>query len=179
MGEAGIICDDERVELIRGQVVTVSPTGNWHAASVQRLSRLLHDQLESPIQVAIQNAINMAGDTQVEPDVAVLRPGFDVWESGLRGEDCLLIIEVAQSSLESDRSTKLRLYAEEAIPEYWVVDLEGRRVERYRKPSEARFMKTEVWASGDVCRCEALESVMIPVAEIVPPADQPTSGSRA
>jgi Uma2 family endonuclease len=133
MAEVGILGEDDRVELIRGEIVQMSPIGRRHKAFVGNLSQLLAVRLAGRAVVWTQNPIVLAEDTEPQPDLAVLRRGAvsykerDAW-----GEDALLLIEVADSSLAYDQSTKLRLYAEAGIPEYWVVDCASESVEIYR-----------------------------------------------
>jgi Uma2 family endonuclease len=130
MAEAGILRPDDRVELIKGEIVEMSPIGRRHNAFVGNLNQLLVVRLAGRAIVWVQSSIALADDTEPQPDFAVLRRGTvsykerDAW-----AEDALLVIEVAESSLAYDRSTKQRLYAEAGIPEYWVVDCAAEAIE--------------------------------------------------
>ncbi len=172
MGEAGILRPEDRVELTQGQVVSMSPTGNWHSAAVERLSRLLHDQIREPLRVVVQNAINIGEDTQLLPDLAVVGPQRSTWEMGFRGQDCLLVIEVAQSSLATDRTTKKAIYAAEGIQEYWIVDLEGRAVEVYCDPQDGDYRSRTIHPGGEVIASVSVAEVSVPVVEITPPVEE-------
>ena len=134
MAEAGILRPHDRVELIRGEIVEMSPIGRRHRAFVDNLNELLVLQLAGRAIVSVQQPVVLTDDTEPQPDVTVLlrRRPMPYKEPEAHAEDVLLLIEVADSSLAYDRSTKLRLYAEAGIPEYWVVDCEAETVEVYR-----------------------------------------------
>ncbi|PYN93991.1 MAG: Uma2 family endonuclease [Candidatus Rokuibacteriota bacterium] len=135
MAEVGILGEDDRVELIRGEIVEMSPIGRRHRAFVGNLNQLLAVRLAGHAFVWMQNPIVLAEDTEPQPDIAVIRcRPVPYKEREAWAEDVLLLIEVADSSLAYDRSTKLRLYAEAGIPEYWVVDCTAEAIEVYRTP---------------------------------------------
>src|SRR5262245_4728910 len=123
MAEVGILGEDDRVELIKGEIIEMSPIGRRHTAFVGNLTQLLAVRLAGRALVWVQNPVALADDTEPQPDLAVLRrrrvpyKDREAW-----AEDALLLIEVADSSLAYDRTTKLRLYGEAGIAEYWVVD---------------------------------------------------------
>jgi hypothetical protein len=135
MGEVGILKPTDRVELIRGEIVNMSPIGPRHAAFVNNLNQLLVTRLAGRAIVSVQNPVVLADDTEPQPDLAILRRRpLPYKDAEPVTADVLLLIEVAESSLAYDRSTKLRLYAEAGIPEYWVVDTVAESVEVYRAP---------------------------------------------
>ena len=152
MGEVGILKLTDHVELIRGEIVEMSPMGPRHYAFVNNLNRLLVVRLTDRAIVAVQGPIVLAEDSEPEPDIAVIRLRTVPYkEREAFREDALLLIEVAESSLAYDRSTKLRLYAEAGIPEYWVVDCLAESVEIHRGPDAGRYR--------DVSRVEGAASV--------------------
>ena len=135
MGAAGILAPTERVELIRGEIVTMSPPGRRHVAFVNNLNEVLVMRLAGRAIVSVQNPIALADDSEPQPDLALFRRrAVPYKDAEATGEDVFLLIEVADSSLRYDRSTKLRLYAEDGLPEYWVVDVDAETVEVYRRP---------------------------------------------
>ena len=137
MGEAGIFAENERVELIEGQLIAMSPIGSPHIAAVIALTRLLVLAVEGQGFVSVQSSVRLGDRSEPEPDLVVLRPREDNYRSALPGPtDALLIVEVAASSIEYDRDVKLALYARHGIPEFWIVNLELARVEVYRGPKE-------------------------------------------
>jgi len=113
----------------------MSPIGRRHAAFVDNLPRLLIRQPPDEVIVRAQGPVALADDTEPQPDLTVLRRrAVPYKEREAWAEDALLVIEVAETSLAYDRSTKLRLYAEARIPEYWVVDCAAETVEVHRGP---------------------------------------------
>ena len=135
MAEVGILGRHDRVELIRGEIVEMSPTGRRHKAFVANLAQLLIVRLVGRALVFVQSGVVLADDTEPEPDVTVLRRREVPYkEREAHAEDVLLLIEVADTSLAYDRSTKLRVYAEAGLPEYWVVDCAAEAIEVYRGP---------------------------------------------
>jgi len=131
MVDVGIIKPDDRVELIRGEIIEMSPPGSRHIALVNNLTELLVLRLAGRATVSVQNPVVVADDSEPQPDLAVLRRRPYKEAEPVRG-DVLLLIEVAETSLRYDRSTKLLLYAETGIPEYWVVDCAAEAVEVHR-----------------------------------------------
>ena len=144
MAETGILGRRERVELIRGEIVEMSPTGPRHSAFVDNLNRLLARRLPDDAIVRVQGPVALADDTEPQPDLAVLRvrdvpyKDRDAWP-----EDALLVIEVAETSLAYDRSIKRRLYAEAGIAEYWVVDCAAETIEVHRGPGAEGYRDRE------------------------------------
>jgi Uma2 family endonuclease len=140
MVEAGILTEDDRVELIDGEIIKMSPIGALHASCVRRVEALLHQQVGDRAVISVQNPVQLGAYGEPEPDVAVLRPRADFYaERHPQPADILLLIEVADSSLAKDRSAKLPLYAREGIAEAWLVDLEGEALERHTSPAEGGY----------------------------------------
>ena len=136
MVEVGILGKRDQVELIKGEIVEKFPMSLRHSAFVMNLSQSLIVRLDGRARVSVGTAVALADDTDAEPDLAVLRlraPSYKVREP--YAEDALLVIEVADISLAYDRTTKLRLYAEAGIPEYWIVECDTETVEVYREPA--------------------------------------------
>ena len=136
MAEVGILTCSDRVELIRGEIIKMSPQGRRHRAFIDNLNHLLDAGLAGRAIVSIQMPVALTDDTEPEPDVQILRRRTVPYKDReAHADDVLLLIEVAQSSLAYDRSTKLRLYAAAGIPEYWVVDCVAESIEVYRTPA--------------------------------------------
>ena len=134
MGEAGILPEDTRIELIAGDIVVREPIGSYHAGTVNRLNRLWTSNLGERAVVQVQNPVELTEeDSEVQPDVTLLRPRADFYTRGHpTPADVLLLIEVADSSLARDRRVKMPLYARAGIREAWLVDLIGDRGEVHR-----------------------------------------------
>lgn len=165
MAEVGILRDDERVELLRGEVVVMSPTGRPHAQSVIRLNRLLVHQVSAGFDVQPQLPLPILEDSMPEPDLAVVPRGtFDAYATG-----CVLVIEVADTSLGKDLRLKAPLYAAAGIPVYWLVDVNAREVLVMTDPVDGVYQRVEHARPGDVLTVEGQPAIAVPVAEIVPP----------
>lgn len=140
MIEAGIFSEDERLELIKGEIVKMAAIGIPHEACVRRLSFLLHQLLGKNAHVSVQNCIRLPDNSQPEPDVALLKWRDDFYSSRRpTAEDVFLIIEVSESSLKYDRSVKARMYAEAGIPEMWIVNLPDAVLEVYSSPEAGAY----------------------------------------
>lgn len=136
MAVAGILSEDDRVELIDGEIVRMSPIGSRHAACVDRLNALLGRRLGKRAIVRVQNPIVLGRRSEPQPDLVVLRPRADFYAAQHPGPaDVLLLVEVADTSGGYDRGTKLPLYARWGIPEVWIVDVGREVVEAYRGPA--------------------------------------------
>jgi Uma2 family endonuclease len=132
---------DERIELINGVLVPMSPIGPPHSNAVDLLMLLLVRALGDRARIRVQNPLAAGDISEPQPDLLVA-PLAD-YETEHPAE-AHLVIEVAESSLAYDRGTKLRLYAEQGVPEYWIVDVVARRIEVYREPSSGTFQTKRV-----------------------------------
>lgn len=140
MTEAGIFSEDERIELINGELFDMAPIGSFHAGMVTRLSRLLIRMVAERAVVAVQNPIYLSEHSSPEPDIALLKPRADDYMRSLpTAQDVLLVIEVADSSQHYDRHTKLPLYAKHRIPEVWLIDVKARQFDIYQQPDEEYY----------------------------------------
>jgi len=166
MIDQGILKEDARVELIRGEIVAKMPIGDPHVACVDRLNRLLILAVGEQATVSIQNPIRLA-DSEPEPDVVLKRQGF----FGKPGPaDILLVIEVADASLEDDREVKRPLYAENGITEYWIVNLIDHCVEVHRQPRPDRtYADLRTLRAGESIGIGAMPGVSVAVADLVSP----------
>ena len=133
MAAVGILAEDDPIELIRGEIVEMSPIGVRHMASVRRTERACYRQLGDAVFIYGQSPIRLPQDGEPQPDL-VLVPSTYVEDQIPTANDVLLVIEVADSSLEYDRGTKLPLYAEAGIPEAWLFNLIANRIERRTDP---------------------------------------------
>src|SRR5262249_3845743 len=135
MAKAGILSEDDRVELIDGEVIAMTPIGPRHNAVVDRITRTLVTSVGDQAIVRVQGSVRLNRFREPQPDFVLLRPQADFYASRLPGpSDILLIVEIAESSLAYDRDVKARIYAQSAVPEYWLVDLDDRSVSCYSEP---------------------------------------------
>ena len=136
MGAAGIFSEDDRVELLDGEIVQMTLIGSRHAAWVDRLTRFLMSQAGERAIVRAQSPTRLDDRTEPQPDITLVKPKPDFYEHAHPGpDDVLLLIEVAETSLKLDRQVKLPLYARAGIREVWIVDLGGKNLDVYRHPS--------------------------------------------
>jgi Uma2 family endonuclease len=165
MGEVGILKPTDRVELIRGEIVKMSPIGRHHVAFVNNLTQLLVTRLAGRAIVSVQNPVVLSDDTEPEPDIAILRPrSYKHAEPAVA--DVLLLIEVAETSLRYDRVTKRPLYAEAGVPEYWVVDCSAETVEVHRAPTGSGYRDLTVVAGAGSVSLLAFPDVSLALSEI-------------
>ena len=146
MAEAGILRPDERVGLVDGRIVAMNPIGSLHAWCVSRLNRVFARR--DDILVNVQNPVRLDAHSEPEPDLAILRLETPQ-DRHPRPEDILLVVEVADTSLTYDLLTKGPLYARHGIPEFWIVDLGGERVEVHREPSLAGYRMVRIFQRGE------------------------------
>jgi len=135
MGETGILGPRDRVELIDGEIIDMSPIGVLHAAIVDVLARHFGRRAGESVFVRCQNPLRLDDISEPEPDIAILRPRADFYMTAHPGAaDVLLVIEVADTSLAYDLGTKVPLYARHGIPEVWVIDAATRQTRVFRRP---------------------------------------------
>ncbi len=167
MGRAGIFSEDDRVELIDGEIVVMTPIGSPHAGKVDRLNNILTPRLAGRATVRVQNPVLLPPDSEPQPDLALIRPRPDFYERAHpRADDVLLLIEVSDTSLEYDRTVKLPLYARAGIPEVWIVDLAGECVEVYREPQPHGYRHVRRFTRGQSLTPSALPDLRLSVDEI-------------
>lgn len=150
MAEAGILHEDDRIELIHGEIIQMSPIGNQHVAIVSRINMLLAPQLVSHAIVHVQTPVLIDEHSEPEPDIIVASFREDYYaETGVTPKDVLLLIEVSDSTLQYDRNNKLPLYATAGIPEVWIIDVNKKQLEVYRQPSEDRYQSVTTLTRED------------------------------
>lgn len=140
LGEAGVLGEADRVELLEGQLVDMSPIGPRHALAVDALNELLVTAVAGRAGVRVQNPVVLDDRTEVHPDIAMVRRPWQGYPGAHpRPIDIFVLVEVADTSLETDRGAKLELYARAGIREFWIVDLTTDGVFVYRNPEGGRY----------------------------------------
>ncbi len=165
MIEAGIFDEDDRVELLNGLVVAMSPQGIAHASAIRRLTRLLVFLCGDDADVGSQLPFAAADDSMPEPDLCVTPRG--ACATG-HPDRALLIVEVVDSSGRRDRVVKSAIYAAAAVPEYWVVDVVRQQVEVYSEPLGDHYGASHVARIGDRIDLLALPGRSLAVADVFP-----------
>lgn len=149
MAEAGILTSADKVELLNGEIIRMSPIGSKHAGCVNRLNRIFFKLLGDEVTICIQNPIAISNFSEPEPDVLLCRYDPNDYEDGHpTPEDILLLIEVSDSTLELDKEIKAPLYAEAGVPVVWIINLQKKEVEVYEQPKGKDYQSKTIF-SGD------------------------------
>ena len=174
MGKAGIFAPEERVELLEGEIIAMSPVGNRHMSCTRRINRLFAElNIAGRAIVSVQDPI-ATSTSEPEPDVALLAFRDDLYDFGKpRPQDVLLLIEVSDSSLEYDREVKLPYYASLAIPEVWIANLRDDRVEAHAEPTPQGYRSTRIYTRDDTMSPTAFPDFQISVNDIIPARPNP------
>ena len=136
MGDAGILHEDDRLELIDGELFEMAPIGTRHAGTVTRLNSRFGALAADRYLVSAQNPLQIPPFDEPQPDIVLLRPRTDGYlAQHPRPADAVLVVEVADSSLAWDRDVKISIYGRVGVVESWLVDIEHRTVTVFREPS--------------------------------------------
>jgi Uma2 family endonuclease len=150
LAQLGILKEDDKVELIQGEIVEMSPIGPKHASTVTRIVRLLTEIFKDAYLISPQNPIQLGTESEPEPDVVILKERVDFYATGHpKAEDVIFIIEVADSTLQYDTAVKLPLYAQAGIAEYWIVDLQQHQLIIHTLPNQATYQQCQIFQIGE------------------------------
>ena len=168
MGQFGIFSEDDRVELVCGEIIEMSPIGERHAACVDFLTQLITLRLRRGAIVRVQNPIRLDDYSEPQPDIAVLKPRDDFYRHAHpRPEDVLVVIEVSDSTLELDQKVKVPLYAAAEIPEAWLVNLPEERIEVYSDPAGGEYQTVWSYARGKKLQSHTLAALRLSVSKVL------------
>ncbi len=168
MGEAGIFSADDRLELIEGEIVEMLPIGSRHAACVKRLSAFLNRRLSQAVIISVQDPIVLNDYSEPQPDVALLKQRDDFYENAHpEADDVLLVIEVADTTLEYDRQIKVPLYARSGVPEVWVVNLVDERIETFARPAGGSYQVTGLVGRGETVRSQTVAGLAVDASDVL------------
>ncbi|MBI1743693.1 Uma2 family endonuclease [Candidatus Acetothermia bacterium] len=168
MIEAGVLHEDDRLELLGGEIVAMSPIGSRHAACVDRLNRLFTKRLGDSVIVRVQNPVELSDESEPQPDLSLLKPRTDFYsEAHPQSSDIYLLVEVADTTANYDRRVKLPFYARAGIIEIWLIDLEVQQIEVYREPSAKGYRQTQVVERGQSLKIQAFPDVELKANEIL------------
>jgi Uma2 family endonuclease len=164
---AGLFDPGERVELIDGKILQVTPQGSAHFTAIRLAEEALRRAFGAGFDVRVQGPLGISRSSEPEPDIAVVggapRDYRDAHPSA-----ALLIVEVADTSLAYDRQRKGSLYARAGVQDYWIVNLEDRCVELYRDPDQGSYRSSQRYIAGDQVSPLAAAEARIPVEEMLP-----------
>ncbi|WP_293130901.1 Uma2 family endonuclease [Microcoleus sp. bin38.metabat.b11b12b14.051] len=150
MSEAGVFRDNERVELIQGEIIQMAAIGRRHAARVDRLTEFFGDRVRTRAIIRVQNPISLDDNSEPQPDIALVQRRADFYEESLpNSEDILLLVEVADSTVNYDRDVKVPNYARSGIQEVWLWDLEVNCLEVYRNPTPNGYTSVQKIERGE------------------------------
>jgi Uma2 family endonuclease len=165
----GILTENDRVELIAGEIVEMSRVSDRHVQAVNVLGHMLYAVAGADLTVSIQNPIQLGPHDGPQPDLAVLRGE----RRGLaEASEVLLVIEVADSSREYDRATKLPRYAAAGIPEAWLIDLGAETIERHTEPRDGYYHFAALAMRGDTLASTILPALIIPADVVLGSAEE-------
>ena len=164
MGEAGIFDEDDRVELIEGDIIQMAPIGDWRVISVNRLTTVFYERLPGRVVVSVQNPVRLASGSEPQPDLVLVRPPAT---SALVPANVLLLIEVTDTTLGYDRDTKMPLYAAAGIPEVWILDRRADRLRVYRDPENSEYRVAQILGRDAEIAPLAFPDLILSVDEVL------------
>ena len=168
MAEAGILTDEDRVELIEGEIVEMSPIGNRHAMTVTRALMTFARGSGDRVVVAVQNPAHMDKYNEPQPDVVLIRPREGFYGTDHPNpEDVVLLIEVADTSLRKDRLLKLPVYARNGIREVWIIDVKDDAIHVHREPTANAYLSFETRHRGETVSPETFPEFAIKVDDLL------------
>lgn len=158
MAEVGIIKSTDRVELINGDIIPMSPIKSPHAGIVDFLVEMLVITLHGEYVIKGQNPLRLSNTSEPEPDIVVAKFRKDRYASKHpRPKDVFLLIEVSDSTLDKDRKIKLPLYAKAGIPEYWIINIPKKQIEVYREPTDKKYATKKIYKKSQKVKSEAVD----------------------
>jgi Uma2 family endonuclease len=168
MGRAGIFGENARLELLEGEIYQMSPIGSPHAACVDFLSSFLNRLFSGKLIVRVQNPIRLGDFSEPQPDITLLRWRDDFYRHAHPSPaDVFLVIEVADSTVESDRSYKLPLYAKAGIPEAWLVNMPGETIELYAAPAGGAYQVSKSFRRGEEAQSQSMSELRVGVSDVL------------
>lgn len=169
LGEIGVLAENERVELIDGEIIEMTPEGTRHFACVARLMRLLYPRVRGA-SVLSHGSLFLPDEYRPMPDLMILRPSEDEYEHAHpTHEDALVVVEVSDTSLRYDRHVKAGRYAQAGIPEYWLVDLTRDTVSVHLSPVAGQYVDVRVYGFGESWTSPVLGGLEVGVDDVLKP----------
>jgi Uma2 family endonuclease len=179
MAAAGVLDEDERVELIEGDIIEMSPIGVRHADRVRVIKELIEDQLGRSVIVDTHNPVRIDDLSEPQPDISVLvRQSYARRHPGVA--DVLLLIEVADTTIAYDRDVKAPLYARHGVPELWIIDIDHDVVLRFSEPAVSGYMRQERLARGATLQARLANTfdLTFSVTDLLPPVEDETGAEE-
>ena len=168
LGDVGIFDEDDRVELLDGEIIVMSPIGSKHAGTTMQIDAALRRQLGDRALFNLQNPAVLDDFSEPLPDITLLKTRRDFYKTAHpRPEDILLLIEVSDTTLAYDRGRKLRKYAERGVEEVWIVNVQANRIEQFRGPIGGNYSLSEEKERGDEITVVAFPGITFKVEELI------------
>ena len=158
MGEVGILTPDDRVELINGEIIKMSPLNSKHTSHVKRITALFYKMLNEQATISVQDPIVLNEFSEPEPDIAILKFREDFYaEKHPTAQDAILLIEVADSTLDTDKRIKMPLYAQAGVNELWIINLPENKIEVFKDLKDGVYQSIESYSRGDTLRLSVFD----------------------
>lgn len=168
MAEAGVFGEDDRLELLDGEIVQMTPIGSRHAACVKRLNQWFAQHVRTGVIVSVQHPVVLDEGTEFYPDIALLERRADFYsQSHPRPGDVLLVVEVADTTGDYDRGVKVPRCARAGIPEVWVVDLRARALDVYDRPTGGEYLGQRRVEPGESLTSPGVPDHQIAVSDVL------------
>jgi Uma2 family endonuclease len=168
MAETGVLKPDARVELIDGKIIDMSPIGPFHGSITKYLNQILTAAAQGRWIVAVQDPVRLNDHSEPQPDIMLLKPAKDFYRTKHpQPEDVFLLVEVSDTSLETDQEDKLPAYGRAGVPEVWIVNLNDLTIEMYREPNFTGYGNKTVLRAGNQAKPQAFPDVAVDVAELL------------
>jgi len=168
MGQVGIFDEDDRVELLDGEIVAMSPIGPMHASTVNRVNQFLVQRLAGLATVIVQNPMRLQPRSEPQPDFILARTRRDFYAGAHpTAEDVFLVVEVADWTLRKDQMVKVPIYARQGVVEVWLVDLTGRSVTVYTDPVDGSYRQVRTIRGDEPITPHSLPELSLTVSEIL------------
>ena len=170
MAEAGILKPDDRLELIEGEIVEMSPIGDRHSLVVMRATNIFARGLGDKTAISVQLPVRIDRHNELQPDVVLVRPRENFYGTRHpRPEDVVLLIEVSDTTLQTDQQVKLPIYARSAVAEVWIVDINNDAIHIYRAPKSNKYTSITIKQRGDSVSPAAFPTFAVKVDDLLGP----------
>ncbi|MEM6965267.1 MAG: Uma2 family endonuclease [Bacteroidota bacterium] len=158
MAEVGILKPEDRVELIEGEILTMSPINTPHMGMVNMLTRILYQRLIDDYTISVQNPLRINSNTLPEPDFVIAKFRKDGYSNqAITPQATFLVIEVADSSYNYDRDKKTELYASAGVAEYWIIHLNKNQLEQYTQPKNGQYQSKQILKKTKTVFCSTID----------------------
>lgn len=166
--DTGILTEDDRVELINGEIIEMSPINNPHVTCINKMTMFFASLVKGKAIVSVQNPVVLDNYNEPQPDLVLFKHRDDFYfDKKAAAKDVIVAIEVADSSLGFDRNVKSTIYAQHGISEFWIINLKKKELEQYRKPSSDRYEQLNTYKLKEILILEALD-LEVKVTDLIP-----------